>query len=338
MDLNQLRQALLAQQQSLQQPQYNQAQVLGMMDEAELLRQQAANRRAIPPPAYGGSGALNAATSLSNNMRASRDEQRVLEQLKQAYAAQSGIDQYAAQAQALQAQMQKLQDEQIARDRFEKQEAIKQANAIALAEKKAGLKPGPKPEKPPTPVRSTLLNEDGSASEWLIDPMTGEKIKEIGPSKAAPTKDTEMSGKDTDIQEALGVLDNAEALLNNKTGFSGTGPIQGHVMQFSEWNQRFDAEAQHLFAVAKRIYKTKGEGQFSDADARALQGMLFSKDRDEPVNMAIIESLRKSLASRSPNFKDFVTDVQPLLSGQESGEQAQQKSAYERWKEEQGLP
>lgn len=306
-DINQLLAALQAQAQQVRPPQYRPQDVQGMYDDAEYDQFRALEQRS-KPFIQGNSGMLSMAAQMGRNRLAEKRDRSSLDKLKQAYGAQSGIDQYAAQIQALQARAAELEKEQLARDRYSYEQGISQTNDMAKEQFKVDNRVAPKPEKPDKPSYGDFLDDDGATYKHVMNP-DGSMGQRVGMTKPAPPKETEASGKDLDISEALGVLDNVETMLSDIPSMSGTGPIQGYASQFTEWNQQFQAETDHLFAVAKRIYKTKGEGQFSDADAAALQGMLTSSNRNETVNLAIIKSLRKSLASRSPNFQQFMDEV-----------------------------
>lgn len=104
MTLDQLQAALM----SLQQPQQTPADVMDMMNQSMTLQNAATRRRAQPSV---GVGMMRMGSDMARSSRANRDEQEALATLRRAYDAQAGIDQYAAQVQALQEQMAALEQQ-----------------------------------------------------------------------------------------------------------------------------------------------------------------------------------------------------------------------------------
>lgn len=257
-------------------------------------------------------GLMGAGEAIYDAVRRKKVEPQYYEGLAEAMQSARGVDEIKAQLDMM-AQVRAAEEE---RAYTEQQELAKHQRALDLQgvkDKGAMDRTQYRTANTPTPPNLSFTDipgENGSSQKVAIDPKTGNVVRSYGSTPPKPTAaDTEAAAKNLDIAEALTVLDDAEALLNKNPMFSGTGPIQGRLTGFTKWGQAFQSKADHMFAVAKRIYRSAGEGAFSNADAEALQGMLFSAARDEGVNKTVINALRKSLSSRSPSFKDFMAEV-----------------------------
>lgn len=147
--------------------------------------------------------------------------------------------------------------------------------------------------------------------------------KKETPNAPAPLTDKDRQtyqAKLLDVNDARTILDNAEAALKSRSGqpddnlltkvgkslLPDTGPVDQYMP--GRWGQGFDAMSEQLFAVAKRIYKSPGEGMFSDADAKALKGMLFGSGNYADVNIKLINDMRSMLGDRAAQLEKMAGD------------------------------
>lgn len=116
---------------------------------------------------------------------------------------------------------------------------------------------------------------------------------------------SQARAKATDIQEALKLLDEAQTYMNErKSWFADTGPIDQYMP--TKYKARLDAYKNQIFAVMKRIYKAPGEGQFSDADAKAVFGASFDTGKFSDVNNEIMDTMRSTLQERATGYGELL--------------------------------
>jgi hypothetical protein len=285
----------------------------------------------------------SALSELARPFVAKRNEKKANEELAKAMGKQGDLDRYEqamSEYQAGIAAAQKQIDEAASYERkkqvdqkyappaeeADKIQMLKYVQALppeqqAQAAQMLGLAERPeKPVGPPAGYRATpegnLEPIPGGEADYRRQQDKIKADKPVAPLSAADAASYES--KLLDVNDALSILDKAESAINERRGQEGdsmatkvgkmftpdTGPIDQYFP--GQWGQSFNTMADQLFAVAKRVYKTPGEGNFTDKDAEALRGMLFDSGKYSDVNLKQINDLRSMLTDRQSQFKSMI--------------------------------
>ncbi len=123
-------------------------------------------------------------------------------------------------------------------------------------------------------------------------------------SPPAPTKtDATMAGKLSAANLLSEQLDEVETMYN--ADFKGQPLERGFGLGEylpTQTNKRFDAAAQGLFAPAKQLVRSPGEGTFTDPDAAQLQTQLPESGVMDGVNEQRIKNLRRLIRQTQEQY------------------------------------
>lgn len=161
-------------------------------------------------------------------------------------------------------------------------------------------------------TREDAVSDRDVAIKAASDLYSAKRADKQNPPLGATAK-ADYGSKVTDTDEALGILDNMEGQLTKAPWYKDTGPLDQYIP--GKFGQEFDAAVDQLYQVAKRVYKTPGEGMFSDADARALKGMLPGSNRYSGVNKKLISDMRGMLTGRRDAFSQYAGQGQGQAAG-----------------------